>query len=116
MNELVIAAASIAVVSIFLRMCPKSKILAWLQKPCYGVGVIISKFLTVRIGKKAAERVEESIISTLLECLGQAPLYINRGLLADNKKKVRKEKAKRVEKIVKKVTKKTYKRKRRVSK
>jgi len=74
-------------VGLFIRFCPKAKLLDWIKKPCYGLGVTISKFLLIRIGRRAAERVEEGIISTILVCIGQVSLYINEGMLADNKKR-----------------------------
>ena len=76
-------------VGLFIRVCPKDKLLAWIKKPCYGLGVAISKFLLIRLGRRASQRVEEGIISTLLVCIGQAPLFINEGMLADNEKKKR---------------------------
>ena len=74
-------------VGLFVKFCPKKKLIAWIEKPCRGLGITISKFLVLRIGKRAANRVEEGIISTILTVLGQIPLFINDGLLSDNNKK-----------------------------
>lgn len=75
------------VMALFVKYCPKGKLLQWIEKPCRGFGVAVSKFLVLRLGRKAAEKVEEGIIVTLLTVIGKAPLFVVDGLLADNEKK-----------------------------
>lgn len=77
-------------VSVFAKVLPKQKLINLIKKPCYNLGVMVSKFLILRLGKDSAKKVEEGIIVTILTVLGQAPLFIVDGLLSDNKKKGRK--------------------------
>lgn len=79
-------AVTMAVAS-FIRFCPKKKINTWVEKPLRNFGRLVSKFLILRLGKKAAEKVEEGIIVTLLDVIGNIALYIKEGLLEDNEKK-----------------------------
>jgi hypothetical protein len=71
---------------LFAKYCPQNAILKKIEKPLFGFGVAISKFLILRLGKESARKVEEGLISTLLIVIGKAPLYILEGLLSDNKK------------------------------
>ncbi len=73
-------------VSVFLRFCPKEKLLKWIRPKAFAAGLFVSRSLTMRIGKKACEKVEEGVIVTLANVLSEAIGKFVDGLISDNEK------------------------------
>lgn len=96
MQEWIIGTGIVVAVAAFLRFMPKAKIVGFLKPKCYAAGVFISKFLILRLGKSAAERVEEGLIVTITMAISESIGGFVDGLLMDNKTK--KEKKPRGEK------------------
>jgi len=80
---------------LFGKYFPKKKLVAMISKPCYLGGVWVSKFLMLKLGTKNAEKVEEGLFATICDSLAEGPIAFKRGLLADNKKKEKKDKDKK---------------------
>jgi hypothetical protein len=66
------------------KVLPEEKIIKSLHKPVFGFGVFVSKFLVIRIGKKAADEFETGIIKTLISVVCRIPLIFLDGMLHDN--------------------------------
>jgi hypothetical protein len=82
--QFAIPSASALLVMLFAKFCPKEKGNTVAINIGNKIGTIISKFLTIRIGKKAAEAVEEGIIATLLSWIGRGFIAIHDSMLVDN--------------------------------
>ena len=74
-------------VLLFAKFCPKQKIVDCLAPKCRALGRFISRFLILRLGTKAAEKVEEGIIVTMLTTASTLCSATLEGLLEDNEKK-----------------------------
>lgn len=75
-----------SLVLILAKVLPEENILKFIHKPLFGLGVLISKTLVLRIGKKATENFETGIFKTLLTVISFCPMYILDGMLSDNEK------------------------------
>lgn len=78
-------------VSAFLRFVPKDKINEKVEPWARRMGALVSALLLSKLPRKAAERVEEGVICTLVDVIGAALLAFEGGLLADNKDRLQKE-------------------------
>lgn len=87
MQSWVVGLGVLVGVSAFLRFCPKKRLLAWIQPKAYAAGVFVSKNLVLRIGRRSAERIEESIFVTAAMCISEAVGKFMDGLLSDNEKR-----------------------------
>ncbi len=68
-----------------VRFFPKQKLIDIVSPVCFGAGKIISKFMLLRLGKKAANSIEEGVFVTLSSVIYAAVDSFMKGLLEDNK-------------------------------
>lgn len=71
--------------SAFARFVPKQKLINIVSPACNKAGKFISKILLIRLGKKAADSIEEGIFVTLSSAVYAAVDSFMKGLLEDNK-------------------------------
>lgn len=71
-------------VAAFLRLCPKSRLIAWAQATGDKLGKLLSTLMLVRVGRKASESIEEGPIVTLLATAQAFIDAFGKGLLYDN--------------------------------
>jgi hypothetical protein len=74
-------------VAAFIRFFPKKKLINWISPIAEGAGKALSKIMILRLGRAAAENVEEGIIATLAATVYAGVDSFMKGLLSDNKKK-----------------------------
>lgn len=86
-NPMTISMGAALIVGLFAKYCPKGKIVGWLKPKMYGLGELVSKTLILRIGRKAAEKVEEGILVTITTAISESIGGFVDGLLADNENK-----------------------------
>jgi hypothetical protein len=72
------------IVAVLIRLFPKKKLMEMTVPWSRRIGVGLSKILLVRIGKKAAESVEEGIFVTIATVLYANIDSFMKGLLSDN--------------------------------
>ncbi len=70
---------------LLLKWIPKQKQLDIVGPACEKAGIIVSKFLLLKLGKKAAQSIEEGVISTFLAVWHCAADKFTDGLFKDNK-------------------------------
>jgi dihydrofolate reductase len=85
----IIGGAVIIGVGLFARYYPRERLVALVTPPARRAGEIVSRFLTIRIGANAAERVEEGCVVTLADTARAALDAFIAGLLADNSRRSR---------------------------
>lgn len=71
-------------VGAFARFMPKAKLISWAQTVCGGAGKAFSKILLLRLGKKAAESIEEGVFATIAATVYAGIDAFMKGLLYDN--------------------------------
>ena len=74
----------VTLTGLFMKMVPKEKIVGFLKPKLYKAGVFVSKFLTLRLGAKAAQKVEENVIVTTTFAISESLKSFVDGLLSDN--------------------------------
>lgn len=83
----IVGAVVAAAIGAFLRFVPKDKLIVRTIPYSGFAGRFVSKFLILRIGKDAAEKVEEGIIVTLFSVLLANIECFLQNLRADNEKR-----------------------------
>jgi hypothetical protein len=68
-----------------VRFFPKQKLIDIVSPVCFGAGKIVSKFMLLRLGKKAANSIEEGVFVTLSSVIYAVVDSFMKGLLEDNK-------------------------------
>jgi hypothetical protein len=71
-------------IGIIAKIYPSEKLIAICKPFCTNLGKIISKFLLVRFGNSAFDRVAEGMIVTLLDVTSNCLGFCRDGLLSDN--------------------------------
>jgi hypothetical protein len=71
-------------VGIFLKVMPKKKIMDMTTPASNKFGMVLSKLLLLKLGKKAAESVEEGIFVTLTTVIWANIDAFMKGMLSDN--------------------------------
>lgn len=79
-----IGLAVTSAVAAFIRFCPKQKMMDAVGPFMFGLGKTVSFFGNTRIGKKAMNKVEEGILSTLIAVGMHGLVELGRGLVSDN--------------------------------
>lgn len=74
-------------IPLFIRLLPKAKLMAWVTPAAYKAGQACSLFLTGKLGRKAAESIEEGILTTLAATLYAAIDSFMKGTLYDNEER-----------------------------
>jgi len=73
------------VLSAIVRFIPKQKLINIVSPACNKAGKFISKILLLKLGKKAADSIEEGVFVTLSSVVYTAVDSFMNGLLEDNK-------------------------------
>ena len=73
------------VLSAIVRFVPKQKLINIVSSACNKAGKFISKILLLKLGKKAADSIEEGVFVTLSSVVCAAVESFMKGLLEDNK-------------------------------
>ena len=71
-------------VGLFIRFLPKQKLMNMVVPLCSKAGGVVSKFMSSRLGKKAAESIEEGIIVTISSTIYAGIDAFMKALLSDN--------------------------------
>ena len=71
-------------VGIFLRFLSKQKLMNMVVPLCSKAGGIVSKFMSSKFGKKAAESIEEGVIVTISSTIYAGIDAFMKALLSDN--------------------------------
>lgn len=74
-------------VMVLAKILPEEKVVKSIAPMVYKAGVFVSKFLILRIGKRAAEKFETGIIKTLLVVVISIIKSFLEGMISDNETK-----------------------------
>lgn len=77
----------------FARFCPKEKLVKMVTPLAKLVGSTIDMLLLKWLPRRAAEKIEEGLFSTIFEVLSQFLSIANSKMLENNKKRIKKEKS-----------------------